>query len=103
MHFRTSQVVQLVKNPPANVGDIRDVGSIPRFERSSGRGNGNPLQCSCLENCMDRGAWQVTVHGVTESNTTERTYTLVVQWIRIHLPVQGTQVQSLVREHPTCH
>ena len=103
MHFRTSQVVQLVKNPPANVGDIRDVGSIPRFERSPGRGNGNPLQCSCLENCMDRGAWQVTVHGVTESNTTERTYTLVVQWIRIPLPVQGTLVQSLVWEHPTCH
>ena len=41
--------------------------------------------------------------GSQESNTTERTYTLVVQWIRIHLPVQATQVQSLVWEHPTCH
>ena len=41
--------------------------------------------------------------GSQESNTTERAYTLVVQWIRIHLPVQGTQVQSLVWEHPTCH
>ena len=41
--------------------------------------------------------------GSQESNTTERSYTLVVQWIRIHLPVQGTQVRSLVWEHPTCH
>ena len=50
-----------VKNPPANAGDA---GSIPRSGRSPGEGNGNPLQYSCLENPMDRGAWQVTAHAV---------------------------------------
>ena len=56
----------VVKNPPANAGDA---GSIPGSGRSPGGGNGNPLQYSCLENSMDRGAWQATVHGVTKSQT----------------------------------
>ena len=47
----------VVKNPPDNAGDARDAGSIPGLRRSSGGGNGNPLQCSCLENSLDRGAW----------------------------------------------
>ena len=47
----------VVKNPPANAGDIGDAGLIPGSERSPGSGNGNPLQYSCLENSMDRGAW----------------------------------------------
>ena len=47
----------LVKNLPANAGDIGDVGLIPGSGRSAGEGNGNPLQCSCLENPRDRGAW----------------------------------------------
>ena len=51
-----SQVVLVVKNPPANAGDVRDVGSIPGWGRSPGEGHGNPLQYSCLENPMDRGA-----------------------------------------------
>ena len=59
----------LLKNPPANAGDIRDVGSIPGSERSSGGSNGNPLQHSCLENPMDRGGWWATVHRVTKSLT----------------------------------
>ena len=59
----------LVKNPSANVGDIREVGSIPESGRSPGGGHGNPLQYSCLENPMDRGAWQDTVHEVAESQT----------------------------------
>ena len=50
----------MVKNPPANAGDIREVGSIPELGRSPGGGHGNPLQYSCLENPMDRGAWRVT-------------------------------------------
>ena len=50
-------------------------GSIPGSGRSPGVGNSNPLQYSCLENAMDRGAWWATVHGVTESNTTEHTHT----------------------------
>ena len=61
----------LVKDLPANAGDIEDIGSIPGLERSPGGGHGNPLQYSCLENPMDRGAWQATVHGVTESDTTD--------------------------------
>ena len=48
-----------------------DLGSIPGLGKSPGEGNGNPLQYSCLENPMDRGAWQVTVHGFAESHTTE--------------------------------
>ena len=54
----------MVENPPANAGDL---GSIPGSGRSSGEGNGNPLQYSCLENSTDRGAWCATVHGVTKS------------------------------------
>ena len=58
-----------VGNPPANAGDTEDAGSIPGSGRSLVEGNGNPLQYSCLENPMDRGAWQATVHGVTKSQT----------------------------------
>ena len=61
----------MVKNPPANAGDLRDVGPIPGLGRSPGEENGNPHQYSCIENPMDRGAWWATVHGVTESDKTE--------------------------------
>ena len=54
----------MVKNPPDNAGDSRDAGSLPGSGRSPGVGNGNPLQYSCLENSMDRGAWWVTVPGL---------------------------------------
>ena len=57
----------MVKNLPANAGDTGDTSSIPGLGRSPGEGNGNPLQCSWLENPMDRGAWQATVYGVEES------------------------------------
>ena len=57
------------ENPPANAGDIRDVGLIPGLGRSPGEGHANPVQCPCLENPMDRGAWQATAHGVTKSQT----------------------------------
>ena len=56
----------VVKNPPPHAGDS---GLIPGLGRSPGEGNGNPLQYSCLENPMDRGVWQATVHGVTQSRT----------------------------------
>ena len=59
----------MIKNPPANAGDARDVGSIPGSGRSSREGNGNPLQYSCLGNPMDRGAWRARVHRVAESWT----------------------------------
>ena len=71
--MRASQVALVVKNLPANAGDVRDVGSVPQLGRSPEEGNGFPLQYSCLGNPMDRGAWQAIVHGVTESDTTEVT------------------------------
>ena len=58
----------MVNNPPVNAGDV---GSIPGSGRSTGGGNGNPLEYSCLENSMVRGAWWAIVHGAAESNTTE--------------------------------
>ena len=61
--------VLVVKNIPANTGDVRDMGLIPGLGRSLGGGHGNPLQYSCLENSMDRGAWQATVHRVAQSWT----------------------------------
>ena len=67
--IRASQVVLEVKNLPASAGDIRDAGSIPGLGRSAGEGHGNPRQCSCLENPMDRGAWQAVVPGVTRNRT----------------------------------
>ena len=67
---RTSKAA--VKNPPANAGDSRDVGLIPGLGRPSEAENGTPLQYSCLENSMDRRTWWATVHGVTESDTTEQ-------------------------------
>ena len=59
----------VVKNPPANAGDVRDADLIPGWERSPGGGHGNPFQSSCLEDPMDREAWQATVHGVAKSRT----------------------------------
>ena len=59
----------MVKNLPGSAGDIRDVGSISGSGRSLGGGNGSPLQCYCLEDPMDRGAWRAVVHRVTKSLT----------------------------------
>ena len=65
----TSQGVLMVKNPPTKAGDLTDIDSIPGSGRSPGGGHGNPLQYSCLENPMDRGAWQATVHRVAKSRS----------------------------------
>ena len=67
-----SQVVLVVKHLPAKAGDARDTGSISGSRRSPGGGHGNPVQYSCLENPMDRGACRATVHSVTELDTTEQ-------------------------------
>ena len=72
----TSLVAQTVKVSAYNVGDL---GSIPGSGRSSGEGNGNPLQYSCLENPMDRGAWWATVHGVAKSQTRLSDFTFTLQ------------------------
>ena len=73
-----SQLALVIKNPPANAGDWRDVGLIPESGRSSGEGHGNPVQDSCLENPMDRGTWRATVcrvrhnwSNLAHENTTE--------------------------------
>ena len=62
-------MVQWVKNQRVNAGDPGDAGLIPLLGRYPGGGPGNPLQCSCLENPMDRGVWQTTVHRVAKSQT----------------------------------
>ena len=62
-------MVLLVKNMPADAGDIRDMGSVPGSGRSLGGGHGNPLQYSRLENPVDRGAWRVPIHGVAQNWT----------------------------------
>ena len=68
-----SQVALVVKNLLVNAGDVKRQGSIPGSGRSPGEGISNPLQYSCLENPIDRGAWRATVHGVAESFMTEAT------------------------------
>ena len=67
--IRAPQVALVVKNLPANAGDTKDPGSVPGSGRSPGGGHGSPLQCSCLESPMDRGAWRAVVHGVGHSQT----------------------------------
>ena len=66
-------MVLVVKNLPAKARVIKDMGSIPGSGRSPGRGHGNPLQCSGLQNFTDRGAWQATVHSIAELDMTEAT------------------------------
>ena len=66
---KEGEVVLVIKNLPANAGDIRDVGSIPRLGRSPGGEHSNSFQYSCLESPMGRGTWWATVHGVAKSQT----------------------------------
>ena len=83
------EVMLVVKNPPANAGDIRDRCSIPGLGRSPGEGNGNLLQYSYLENLMDRGAWRATVHRVSKNQTR-------LKWLSMH-----SCTQERVREKDT--
>ena len=72
--IQASQVVLVVKNPPANAGkDVRDADLIPESGSSPGEGNGNPLQYSCLDNLMDRRPWWAAVYVAAESDRTEVT------------------------------
>ena len=76
-----SQVAVVVKNPPANAGDIRDTGSIPWLGRSLRRGQSNPLQCSCLENPIDREDWRVTIQRIAKSQTQLKRYGMHIWWL----------------------
>ena len=78
-HYLASQVALVVKDPPANAEDIRPMGLIPGSGRSPGEGHGSPLQYSCLENPMDRGAWQAIVHRIAQSWTW-------LKWLSTHRP-----------------
>ena len=85
-----SQVMLAVKSPPASSGDLRDWGSIPVLGRSPGGGSGNPLQYSCLENPMVRGAWYAVVYRVAKSQTQLKgqhahTHTCTDMWDEIDL------------------
>jgi len=62
-----SKVALMLKNPPDNAGDLRDMSSVPESGRSPEEGDGNPLQYSCLESALDRGSWKATVHRVPKS------------------------------------
>ena len=75
------------KNPPANAGDVSDAGWIPGSERSPGRRNETPLQYSCLENPMDRGAWRATVHGIAKS------------WTRLSMHAQASILSSISKNN----
>ena len=72
----------MVKYSPATTRDVRDVGSTPGLRKSPGGGHGNPLQCSCLENPMDRGAWEAPVHRAAKSRTQLNRLSTQHTWIR---------------------
>ena len=81
----------MVKNPPINAGDIRDMGSIPGSGRFPGGGHGNPLQYSYLENLLDRGAWQATVCRVAKSQTQLKQFSTHAQLINNVVIISGKQ------------
>ena len=85
----------VVKNPPACAGDVGDLALIPGSGRSPGRGNGSPLQCSCLDNPMDRGAWWATVHRVTQSWTRLKRLSLHAQPPSRHRALLVAQPRTL--------
>ena len=84
--IQASQVPLVVKNPLANAGDISNAGSITGSGRSPGGGHNNPLQYSCLENPMDRGAWQATVRGVAKSRTRLKQLSMHPQCCMVEVP-----------------
>ena len=94
--MQASQVVLVVKNLLANAGDLTDTGSIPGLGRSPGEGHGNPFRYSCLENPMDRGAWQAMVHRVAKSWTRLRRLSMHANgWCIIMVQLAQAQILAL--------
>ena len=93
---RASQLSLVVKNQTANAGDISDMGLIPGSGRSLGRGHGNPIQYSCLENLMDRGAWQALVHKVTKSQIQLKQFSIHALKIVVFKQVQVNWLRKLI-------
>ena len=93
----------MVKNWLANVGDAGDLDSIPGSRRSPGGRNGNPLQYSCLENPMDRGAWWATVHGVTKSRTRLSEFHFILQCILVWTVLSSAPKPHMPRGHLRGH
>ena len=89
----------MVKNTPASTGDARDVGLISGLGRSPGVGNGNPLQYSCLENPMDRGAWRATAHGVAKKSDTTEQLTLSLSTHYLRWGLQKRQKSLILKLH----
>ena len=85
----SSQLALVVKNLPASAGDVKDVNSIPGSGKSPGGWYGSPLQYSCLEDSMDGGAWQATVHGVTKSRTQ-------LKWLNMHEHLNKIKMLNLI-------
>ena len=109
VYWGPSQVALVVKNPPANAEGAGEVGSIPGSGRPPGVGNGNPLQYSCLENSMDRGAWWAPVHGATKgptrlSNYAHSHYVLIFSILEIekHLKHKNTQICGSISCQRNC-
>ena len=100
MERRASQVVQVVENSPTKAWDSSVVCLIPGSRRSTGGGNGNPLQYSCLENPMDWGAWRATVHGVTKGQMQLSTFAHgknmpILKGLKSSPQLQGTLVSKI--------
>ena len=95
--FKASQVALVVKNLPANAGPTRDLGSITGSGRSPGEGNGYPLQYSCLEDSVDRGAWRAVVHGVTKSRTHLSTCTCTGRRRNLEGGWRKTDIVAMIR------
>ena len=90
MYSGDFQVAVVIKNLPANAGDVRDLGLVPGLGRSPGEGNGNPLQYSCLENPTDRGTWWATVHGVAQSQTQLKQFSIALLLLRRYIYISSS-------------
>ena len=90
MYKGASQVALVVKNQPANAGDMRDISLILGSQRSPGGGHGNPFQYSCLENHMDRRAWWATVHSVTQSETWLKQFSIHAMCMKVYYLLKST-------------